>query len=444
MTANANPHRDRVRAHAAGPTRRATLRSGVAGILAAGAAPMFAPARLFGDEAPSNRITLGFIGVGIHGHGYNLKSFLHQRDAHVLAVCDVYGSRAERAKTTTDGRYNNSDCRAYRDFRDLLAADDLDAVCISTPDHWHVPISMMALEAGKDVMCEKPTYCIAEGRTLVDAVAKHKAVYQVGLEDRSVIYYHKMAEIVRNGGIGKLRTIRVTLPAGETFPLVAPTDPPDDLDYAMWLGPAPFAPYSPKRTDAQGWRNIRDYSGGKFTDWGSHLLDTANVANFAEQSGPVEVEGEGAVPDHAMTTTPVTYKLRYRYANDVELLVESGGISIRFEGSDGWVGNNGWRGRLESSDIEILKRQYDPQESKLWPMPPTEHRNFLDCIRTRQPTTYTAEAGHRLSSLMHIGNIAMQLGRKLRWDPQAEQFVDDDAANGLRGRTLHDDWRRRS
>ncbi|QNN22422.1 Gfo/Idh/MocA family oxidoreductase [Planctomycetales bacterium ZRK34] len=415
-------------------TRSVSRRRLLAGAAAVAAAPMFVPSRLLGDDAPSNRIALGFIGVGTHGHGYNLKSFLQQKDAHAVAVCDVYASRRDRAVKTINDHYKTTGCKQYADFRDLLADKSIDAVCISTPDHWHVPLSMAALSAGKDVMCEKPTLTIAEGRTLVDHVAKAGRVFAVGLEDRSVIYYHKLAEFVRNGAIGKLHTIRVKLPAGENFPKEEPVPVPAGLDWNMWLGPAPFAPFTPTRTGPQQWRNIYDYSGGKFTDWGSHLLDTAQVANFSEKSSPVEATGSGEIPSNAMTTRPVTYKLHYRYANGVEMHVESGGISLRFEGDAGWVGNNGWRGRLEASDDKILHTRYEPGQTKLWLMPPTEHRNFLDCVKSRQTPTYSAEDLQRLSTTMHIGNIATELGRTVKWDPKTESFVNDAAADKLRSR----------
>lgn len=422
----------------AASTRRAFLLRSLAG-----AAPIISGRTLGlgGASAASERITLGFVGVGNHGLGYNLRSFLEEGDAQVVAVCDVFADRRKNARETVDRRYAAKGCREYADFRELLRADDIDAVVISTPDHWHVPISMLAIEAGKDVFCEKPTLTIAEGRALVDLVARKKAVFQVGLEDRSVIQYHMLAGWARNGAIGEPRRILVKLPAGDDFKKEDPAPVPEGLDYNMWTGPAPFSPYTPTRTDPQQWRNIRDYAGGKLADWGAHLLDTAQVANFAEGSGPVEVEGDGEVPKDSMSTMPVNYRLRYRYANGVEMRVESGGVALRIEGTTGWVGNNGWRGRLEASDPSILHTKYPNETSRLWPLPRSEHRNFLDCIRSRQATTYTAEAGHRLSTVMHIGNIAIQLGRKLRWDPVTEAFIEDEAANRLRSRPSREDWK---
>jgi len=420
--------------------RRAIAR--MAGIAATAAAPLVLPARLFGQNAPSKQITLGFVGLGNEGYGHNLKAFLVEDDARAVAVCDVMASRRTRARETVDQQYSATGCKEIADFRELIGRKDIDAVVISTPDHWHVPIALLALEQGKDVFCEKPTLTIAEGRKLVESVARHKAVFQVGIEDRSVIYYYRMAELVRNGAIGQLKTIHVKLPAGSAFPIEKPAPVPAELNWNMWLGPAPFHPFTPTRTEAMHWRQVRDYSGGLLTDWGSHLLDTAQVANFAEASGPVEVEGTGEIPANSMATTFVTFKLHYRYANGVEMFVDSGGVALRFDGSDGWIGNNGWLGRLEGTSTELLRRKYPRAGNKIWPMPPNEQRNFLNCVKTRQPTTYTAEAGQRLSTAMHVGNIAMQLGRKLKWDPESEAFPGDEAANALRSRPARDDWMR--
>jgi len=400
--------------------------------------PTFVSSRVLGKDAPSKRITLGFIGVGGHGLGYNLNHFLKHKDAEVLAVCDVYAKRRASAQNYVRIKSGKEDCKSYADFREILARKDIDAVVISTPDHWHVPLSLLALKAGKDVFCEKPTLTIAEGRELVDTVNEHKAVYQAGIEDRSVPEYHRMCQVVLNGGIGKLRFMDVGLPAGSLFTKEKPAPVPKDLDYNMWLGPAPFKPYTPKRTDRQAWRNIRDYSGGKFTDWGAHLIDTAQVANAAEQSGPVEAHGKGEIPKNAMNTVPSTYEVHYKYANGVEMQVKSGPVRIRLEGDKGWIGNEGWRGKLKASSDAILKATWPAEKDKIWARPPLEHRNFLDCIKSRKTTTYSPEDVHRLSTVMHIGNIAMELGRKLRWDPQSEAFKDDKRANELRSRESRD------
>lgn len=411
------------------------------GATAAGAAamacPTIVPSSVFGKDAPSNRITMGFIGVGGHGLGYNLNHFLKHKDAKVLAVCDVFKSRREKAKQYVNIKSSSKDCQTYNDFREVLARKDIDAVAISTPDHWHVPASLMALEAGKDVFCEKPSLTIEQGRTLVNAVTKHKAVFQAGIEDRSVPEYHRMAQIARNGGIGKLKHMHVVLLGGTHYAKEEAVPVPEELDWNLWLGPAPFAPYTPKRTERQAWRNIRDYSGGKLTDWGAHLIDTAQVANFAESTGPVEVQGKGVIPQNAMNSVPISYDIDYTYANGVTMKVKSGGVELRLEGTDGWVANKGWRGKVQASSPKILEKQWTGDADKIWARPPLEHRNFLDCVKSRKSTTYNAEQLHRLSTAMHIANISMEQGRKLKWDPETEKF-NDNSANALRSRDERD------
>jgi predicted dehydrogenase len=423
-------------------SRRSFLKSGMAGILASGIAPGFVPARLLGADAPSKKITLGCIGVGKHGVGVNLNSFLQEEDCRIIAVCDVFRSRRVRAQGMVNKKYGNGDCAEIADFRALIARADIDAVVISTPDHWHVPMALLALAAGKKVFCEKPTLTIAEGRTLADAVAQQKAVFATGLEDRSLIHYHKLVEAVRNGGIGKLERIEVGLPTKPVFPREEPAPVPEDLNYEMWLGPAPFRPYTPSLTNDQVWRQIRDFSGGSLTDWGAHLMDTAQVGNFAENSGPVAVTGKGVIPPDSINTVPRHYELNYRYENGVTMSVKAAAPSIRFEGSSGWVAVKGWDGPLSASDMDIFRKTYDAATNKIWPRPPREHRNFLDAIKNGTTPTYTAEGLHRLSTAMHIGAIAMELEKPLKWDPKTEAF-DDAKANELRQRVSRDDWQRK-
>ncbi|MDO8541479.1 MAG: Gfo/Idh/MocA family oxidoreductase [Opitutaceae bacterium] len=421
-------------------SRRSFLKSGLAGIIVAGVGPQIVGSRVLGASAPSKKITLGFIGVGTHGYGVNLLSFLEQDDCEVRAVCDVFATRRAKARRAVEEKSGATGCVEIADFRELLTRPDLDAVVISTPDHWHVPMAIMALAAGKNVFCEKPTLTIAEGRELVKEVARRKTMFAVGIEDRAVIYYHKLAEVVRNGGIGKLERIKVGLPIKPIFPIEEPAPVPPEFNYELWLGPAPHRPYTPSLTDAQVWRQIRDFSGGSLTDWGAHLIDTAQVGNFAENSGPIAVEGRGQIPPNAVNTVPQTYELKYTYANGVTLEVKSGPTFIRFEGSNGWVGNKGWSGPLDGSDMALFRRTYDPATNKIWPRRPREQRDFLDSIKSGQPPMYTAEALQRLATVLHLGAIAMELGKPLRWDPKTESF-DDQQANALRQRPRRD-WQR--
>ena len=423
-------------------TRRRFVKSSLSAMLAAAVAPQFIASRVLGENAPSKRVSLGFIGVGSHGVQVNLMSFLYEPDCVVRVVCDVYGSKAAKAKEIVDQHYGNQDCIVLRDFRAVLARADIDAVVISTPDHWHVPMALLALEAGKMVFCEKPTLTIQQGRQLATAVQKSGLLFATGIEDRAVIQYHMLAEAVRNGAIGQLKHIEVGLVEKPIFPREDPAPVPPDLNYEMWLGPAPFRPFTPRLTEDQVWRQVRDFSGGSLTDWGAHLVDTAQVANFSEDSSPVSVEGSGVIPPDAINSVPQTYRLNYQYANGVTMSVASSGVAIRFEGTEGWVGNKGWLGRLEGSNMDVFRRKYDPAVNKLWPRRPREQRDFLDSIKSGQPPMYTAEALHRLSTTLHLGALAMELKRPLTWDPKAERFTGDDEANALRSRPERTDWQR--
>jgi len=423
------------------PSRRRFLRSlrntGAALVL-----PAIIPSRARGAEAPSKRINVGFIGVGDHGTNRNLRMFLQQPDARALAVCDVFRSRRENAKALVDAEYGDNGCKAYSDFREVLARTDIDAVMISTPDHWHALISAMALRAGKDVICEKPTLTIAEGRFVADLVGKSGRVFQTSTEDRSYFIYHRLAELVRNGVIGELERIEVTLPNGTVFPHEEEAPVPEDLDYDLWLGPAPEAPHTPNRTERTHWRHILDYSGGMLTDWGMHLLDTAQWANDTERTGPVSVEGKGTVNEGSMFNTFLTYTIDYEYANGVRMNVRSGGTGIRFIGSKGWCGSRSWDSGLEASAPEILKAEIGEDGVRLFTCKEGEHRNFLDCVKSRGEPYFPAEIGHRCATLCHLGNIAMQVGRKLTWDPVKEEFPDDAAANAslMRDRPMRGAW----
>lgn len=409
--------------------------------------PWIIPSRVLGELAPSKQITLGFIGLGAQGLKYNLKMFLNEPDARAVAVCDAYLSRAEDAAQMINARYGNSDCRVHQDFRELIGDPAIDAVVISTPDHWHVPISLMALEAGKDVFCEKPTLCIDEGRALVNAVRQHDAVFQAGIEDRSLIHFHKMVEWVKNGELGKLQRVEVHLPAGKIHPEEAPGEVPQDLDWNLWQGPAAEHPYTPNRTHMWHWRYISAYSQGALLDMGTHLVDTAQLGVNDPDVCPVEVAGSGEVPSGMESNVPATFDLQYRYGNGVEMVVKSAGRGgwnprscfLRFEGDRGWLERKTWDAGIEASDPQILRIRYTPETTRHWPLPPGEHRNFLDCMMSRKPTTYPAVDMHHMSTTLHMGILSIVLGRKLHWNPGLEQFDDADA-NALCKRPEPRNW----
>lgn len=423
--------------------RRRFLRNAARAAGAFLAVPHIVPATVLGRDgavAPSDKITVGFIGTGSHGMHRNLRMYLAQPDAKVLAVCDVDSNHMAEAKKAVDTKYGNHDCKTTKDFRDILARPDIDAVMISTPDHWHVLISVMAVKAGKDVQCEKPTLTIDEGKTLVKTVRQYGKVFQTSTEDRSLPVYHRMAELVRNGRVGKLQRIEVILPKQPPRPGVATPQPvPPELDYEMWLGPAPFAPYTKDRVHFN-FRWIWDYSGGIICDWGAHLFDTAQWANDTERTGPIEIEGTGTHWEGGLFNTVKDYDVTYRYANGVVMTCRPGDPSIKFIGTDGWVGNRGWIGRLDASSDEIKNSTIGPDEVKLYTNPAGEHRDFLDCVRSRKDPYFPVDIGHRVSTVCHLANIAIKTGRKLTWDPDRECFPDDADANRMLSRPMRSPW----
>jgi predicted dehydrogenase len=433
-------------------SQRITRRRFVKGAAAAIAAPYVIPASALGLDgavAPSNRITLGFIGTGDHGVNWNMRYFFKQPDAQIVAVCDVDSARREDAKKKVEEHYAEAlskgtykGCASHNDFREIIARKDIDAVMISTPDHWHVIPALMAVRAGKDVECEKPlTLTVAEGRALADAVKKHNRIFQTSSENRSVDVYHRMCELVRNGRIGKLKHINVTLPRGHSIRAASMEvcPPPAGFDYNMWLGQTPEAPYCPARCH-WNFRWILDYSGGQLTDWGAHLIDIAQWGNNTEYSGPIEVEGKATFPKEGLYNTATDFSVDYKYTNGVTMNVSSSQPGIRFEGADGWIGNKGWRAPLEAEPKSILDSKIGENEIHLYTEPGGEQRNFLDCVKSRKPCYAPAEVGHGTITIAHIGHISMRLGRKLKWDPDKELFVGDDEANRMLSRPMRKPW----
>lgn len=398
-----------------------------------------------GAFAPSERIAMGFIGTGGQGMG-NLKTFLHKDGVQVLAVCDVDASRREEARKVVEEHYakqakgaSSPRCAAYNDFRELIARQDIDAVVISTPDHWHAIPSIEAVRSGKDVYCEKPlTLTVAEGRLLSDAVKRWGRVFQTGSQQRSSDKFRLACELVRNGRIGKLLRIKTGLPQGRATGLGPPEPVPDGFDYDMWLGPAPWAPYRKERCH-YNFRFILDYSGGQMTNWGAHHNDIAQWANGTDLSGPVEVEGTATFPKDGLFDAPVTFSVEYKYANGVTLHCSTSNRSgVTFEGTEGWIYVD--RGKLEANPPAVLTSAIKPGEIRLYES--RDHaQNFLDCIRTRRETVAPAEIGHRSATVCHLGNIAILLGRRLRWDPARERFVNDPEADRMLARAMRPPWR---
>ncbi|MFC1738253.1 Gfo/Idh/MocA family protein [Planctomycetota bacterium] len=397
-----------------------------------------------GTTAPSNRIVMGAIGVGSMGTG-DMQGFLHKNEVQMVAVCDVDARYRSRAKRIVDEKYGNDDCATYPDFRDLIARGDLDAVTIALPDHWHSIIYIAAAKAGLDIHGQKPlARTIREGRAICDAVKRYGIIWQTGSWQRSENDFHRAAELVRNGRIGKIHKVDVGLPTGSSCPTKPPIPVPDTLDWNFWLGPAPYRPHC----DFGGggchydWRWIMDYSGGQLTDWAGHHIDIAHWGLGLDYTGPVQIEGKGVYPKDGLYNVPIEYRIEYKYADGLEMCVANDrelpkGMGAVWYGEDGWIHVN--RGGLWAEPQSILKEVIRPNEIRLYKS--RDHlQNFLDCVKTRKQTITPAEVAHRSISVALLGEIAMLTGRKLKWNPEKERFINDPDADRHLSRSMRSPW----
>ena len=429
--------------------RRSYVKRAAAGV----AAPMIVPATVFGKQAPSNRITIGFMGVGNNGYNWS-RRFLKDDRCQIVAVCDVnregpgYWNNSVRgrepARQLVDEAYGGKTCDAYEDYREVLEREDVDAIYIGTPDHWHALIAVAAANAKKDIYGQKPlSLTIDEGRQMVRAVERNGIVWQTGSQQRSDANFRRVCELVRNGRIGKLQTVRCGLPGGvpdfgKTADRTDPEPIPDGFNYDFWLGPAPWAEYCPARVGVN-FRWILDYSGGQITDWGGHHPDIAQWGMDTERTGPIAIKNaRGKFADGPIYNTAVEFSYDCIYANGVRLTISSAERpGVTFEGTDGWVWAN--RGNHEASSEEIYNSVIAENEIHLYES--NDHvGNFLDCVQTRKKPVAPVEVAHRSITLAHLGNIALRCGRDLRWDPAAEDFVGDEGASEMLSRPYREPW----
>ncbi len=418
----------------------------------AGSAPVLAAAGAGGRQRPpaSDRITVGMIGTGRQGMKPNLAQFLELPGVRVVAVCDVDAWRMEQARQRVDAFYGGKSgaargCRTFRDFRELLARRDIDAVMISTPDHWHVPMGILAARAGKHVCIEKPlSTSIAGGRALCEAVAQHKVVSRTDSEFRSLRPFSRACELVRHGRIGRLTRIATGVPPETPAVPPQPDMPvPEGLDYELWLGPAPHAPYTEKRVHAPrdlgsrpNWMRIADYTNGMIANWGTHLNDIAQWANGTERTGPVEVQGTGEF-SRGLWNTIVTFDVRYRYANGVELQYRLDRPYVRFEGTEGWI-EVGYPDTLTAQPERVLSATLGPGEPGFANVL-SDKADFIAAIKGGGETLEPVEVGHRTCSICQLGLIAATLGYPLTWDPGRERFTDN-AANAMLSAPARHPW----
>jgi predicted dehydrogenase len=381
----------------------------------------------------------------------DMGAFLGSKDAQVVAVCDVKRDAREAARAQVDAHYGTQGCAAYNHFGELTERDDIDAVLIASPDHWHVLHALAAVRSGKDVYVEKPMgMSIEQLFVLRDAVHQYGRVFQFGTQQRSSREFRQACELVRNGRIGKLHTIKVGVHSGaprertglKTF---TPEPVPDGFDYDLWLGPALKTPYIPQRVINPHWFHISDYSLGYISGWGIHHIDIAQWGNGTELTGPTEIEGTAEFPnDDALCDNPISWDVRYKFANGVNWIFTGAGPGfegvqhgITFEGTDGWVWVN--RGAIDAEPKSLLQEKIAPHEIHL-PVSTHHQQNLLDCIRTRGRTIANIDVAVRSDTICQLGWIAFQVRHKLTWDPDKEQFVNDDQAVQMLSRAMREPW----
>lgn len=418
-------------------------RSFVQSSLAAGIAGPLLLSRSFAQDAPSNRLNLAFIGVGTMGRGH-VGRFLGFADVQVVAISDVVKERAESAKETVEKKYAEATksgtykgCNVYNDFREILARKDIDAVVIATPDHWHATNCVLAAQAKKDIYCEKPlTHTIAQGQKIIDAVRNNKVVFQTGSQQRIEFggKFRQAVEYIRNGRIGKLKTIRVGVGGPPVKCDLAAQDVPEGTDWNFWLGPAAERPYNeilcPKGVHKHfpAWRNYKEFAGGGLADMGAHHFDIAQWAMNMDGSGPVEI-----VPPDGKEGTG----LKFVYASGIEMF-HGGPSGCTFEGTDGTIYVD--RGKIESTPAKILEEPLTDKDQK-FDFSDSHARNWLSCIKTRKDPVCPAEVGASSAAICHLGAIGYELRRPLKWDPEMKKFLGDDDANKLLDYNMRAPWK---
>lgn len=432
-----------------GITRRSFFKRTAGAAAAAVGFPYIVPASALGLQGtvpPSERLVMGCIGVGSQGTG-NMKGFLRMKEFQVVAVCDVDANHRAEAQKVVNDTYENSDCQGYNDFRELLAREDLNVVSIAVPDHWHAIPAIAAADRGLDIYAEKPlALTIGEGRAMVEAVKRNGTIWQTGSWQRSRAHFHHACELVRNGRIGTVRTVKVGLPTGKPIEPQPEMPVPPGFDYDFWLGPAPWAPYTEMRCH-WNFRWILDYSGGQLTDWAAHHCDIANWGMGTEFTGPDYVEGEGNFPREGLWDAATDYMIRATYGRGKSPIAPDGFVmevsnsfpmGARFEGTEGWVYVD--RSGLWTEPEPLKEEKIGDNEIRLYKS--TDHaRNFAECVYGRKPTVTPIEPAHYAIAIAHLGNIAMRLGRGVQWDAARERFVDDPIADRMLQRAYRAPWR---
>jgi predicted dehydrogenase len=443
--------------------RRQFLKKVSIGAAGAIGLPYFVPSSVLGTNGtvpPSEKVVMGFVGVGSMGGGH-LRTFLGYKDVRAVAVCDLREKFRQKAKNKVDQHYGDKGCRTYYDFREMLARNDIDAVTVVTPDHWHSLIGLEAALNGKDMYYEKPlSMSVREDKVLRNVINRYGIIFQFGTQQRSDKRFRLACELVRNGRIGKLHTVMVGSHPSITCPNqpIEPTPDKKEFDYDTWLGPAKWEPYTYQRCASRAmgtlgmWTFIHDYSlGGLSGAWGIHHIDIAQWGIGTDHTGPVEIEGTGVFPEDGLTDTAIEWEIEHKYANGVKMIHMNTakalrrapqfslhkGVGILFLGSEGWIFV--CRNLIEAQPKSLLISTIGPDEIHL-PRSTNHRRNFLDCVKTRQKTICPIETAVRSDTICHQDDIAIRLGRKLRWDPEKEEFINDQKANRMLTRPMRSPW----
>jgi myo-inositol 2-dehydrogenase / D-chiro-inositol 1-dehydrogenase len=443
--------------------RRNFIKSSVAATAGAILVPTIVPSTVFGKSAPSNKINIGHIGCGRIARTHDMQETLPYDSARYVAVCDLDSKRLADAKKLIENYYTRKtgspgyvDVKMYGDYHDLLANPDIDAVIISTPDHWHAQPAIEAALAKKDIYLQKPTsLTITEGRLLSDVVRKQGVILQVGTQQRASKQFRVAAELVRNGRIGKLHTVKIGLPGDPSGPAAPEMPVPQNLNFDFWLGSTPQVYYTEMRVHPQndygrpGWLRCEQFGAGMITGWGQHHFDSAAWGMDTEYTGPVSVEALAEFPKSGLWNVHGDFMVKAEYANGITMYT-SGGFpnGIRYEGTDGWIfvsrgdyvatpndpGASGTRAKaLDASDPKILTSEIGENEIHLYKID-NQHGNWLDCIKTRKEPISPVEIGHRACTVCLISHIAMKIPGKLEWDPITERFRNNKLANSMLSR----------
>jgi len=447
-------------------SRRDFLKSSVAGVAGAAAFPSIIPCSVLGQDAPGRKINVLQIGCGRIGFSMDMPGILKQDAVRMMAVCDLDSVRAADAKQYVEEFYSkkkiNVDVKSYGDYREALQNKDIDAVAISTPDHWHSQPVIEAALAGKDIYVQKPlSMTVSEGRAVSDVVREKGRMFQIGSQQRSGAQFRLACSFVRSGRIGKLQTVKIGLPTDPKGGSTKEMPVPKNLNYDMWLGCTPLAPYCEDRVHSQspdkkkrygdrpGWLRIESYCLGMITGWGSHHVDIGHWGMDTELTGPISIEAKGEFPTEGLWNVHGPYHIEAKYANGVTMVIDNTFPNgVRFEGSDGWIfvtrgaekvtasdPGSGSKKSFDASKPEIIKTPLGEKDVHLHESEKGDHHlDWVNSMKTRKPAVTSAEQAHRSCSACMIGWIGMKLGRKLTWDPEKEKFVNDDQANSMLSR----------